>query len=105
MKVFIVIRTESSYDGFHYSESTSIEDVFATKELAKSHCSPTQTEQNSGEECTTEWHYEEWNIKQPSKKPLTGIEKNFQEDEIDDMDCGDVPGMYQNIRARQVSPL
>lgn len=67
MKVFIVIQTSSCYDGWHGSTDTDNIGVYSTKELAKSHCPPDVVEQNEGDECTTSWHYEEWNI---DEKPI-----------------------------------
>jgi len=62
MKIYIVIQKLSTWDGWHGTESVFNIGVYSTKELADSHCCPTHTEQNSGEECTTEWHVEEWDL-------------------------------------------
>ena len=40
MKVFIVIQTFSTFDGYHHAENTTNIGVYSTKELAKSHCLP-----------------------------------------------------------------
>jgi len=60
MKVYIVIMTFSTFDGWHGTTDTSIVGVYSTKELAESKCLPTTVEQNSGDECTTSWDAEEW---------------------------------------------
>ena len=72
MKVFIVIQTVNTWDGWHGTTSTSIIGVFLTKELAELlNLNSIETDESG-----VEWHIEECDI---MHLPLASLEDTSQE--------------------------